>query len=355
MVTTTFRGARRSKELLFNNDAGLTVGTQVARGPPTPGVVDKAHAEGILTALKQQPPFDMLGDTILTALVASMQMRELVAGEVVEEEGQLGSVCYVIDRGELTVSSGDTVDTIRSGDVFGESAMLYDVRRVASLKAGTEASVWALHRHAFQQTVQAEMMRGRQELHAFLRGTQLFSRLGDRHLWKLADAVEDLQFAAGHTIIREGDAAEAMYIIKAGQCVVSQELETADCPDGSTKRDARLVTILRGGAYFGERALITQEPRSATVEAVGDVSVLRIDREASAPGCSNCNPSPRLNLTSTLSPTCTSTFTHPPTPTPSTRPSSSCSARSEKGLARRCPRTAAPCPTSGAPQKAVAP
>ena len=94
-----------------------------------------------------------------------------------------------------------------------------------------------------------------------------------RHLWKLADAVEDLQFAAGHKIICEGDMAEAMYIIKEGQCVVSQELET----------HARLCTstILTGGSYFGERALITQEPRHRdTVEAACDVSVLRIDREA---------------------------------------------------------------------------
>jgi len=170
------------------------------------------------------------------------------------------------------------VDTVKGGDVFGESAMIYDVPRVASLRASTDASVWALHRHVFQQTVQAETTRGRQETHACLRGTRLFSRLGDRHLWKLADAVEDLQFAAGHKIICEGDIAEAMYIIKEGQCVVSQELETPDRPEG--KRDARLCTILTGGSYFGERALITQEPRSATVEAVGDVSVLRIDRES---------------------------------------------------------------------------
>jgi len=221
----------------------------------------------------------MVGDATLTALVASMRMRELAAGEVLVEEGQLGSVCYVVAQGELAVVSGGVpVDTIKSGDVFGESAMIYDGPRVASLRASTEASVWALERQVFQRTVQRQSQSGRQEIHAFLRGAQLFSRLGDRHLWKLADAVEDLLFPAGHKIICEGDTAEAMYIIKAGSCVVSQELDTPDRPEG--KRDARLCTILTSGSYFGERALITQEPRSATVEAVDDVSVLRIDRQS---------------------------------------------------------------------------
>ena len=134
-------------------------------------------------------------------------------------------MCYVVVEGELTVVSGGVpVDTLRSGDVFGESAMIYEGPREATLRAppSAEATVWALHRQVFQSTVQSQTKSGRQEIHAFLRGAQLFSRLGDRHLWKLADAVEDLHFPAGHKIICEGDVAEAMYIIKAGSCVVSQ-------------------------------------------------------------------------------------------------------------------------------------
>ena len=113
-------------------------------------------------------------------------------------------MCYVVVEGELTVVSGGVpVDTLRSGDVFGESAMIYEGPREATLRAppSTEATVWALHRQVFQSTVQSQTKSGRQEIHAFLRGAQLFSRLGDRHLWKLADAVEDLHFPAGHKII----------------------------------------------------------------------------------------------------------------------------------------------------------
>ena len=54
-----------------------------------------------------------------------------------------------------------------------------------------------MHRHVFQQTVQAESIRDRKEIHSFLRGAQLFSRLGDRQLWRLADAVQQLHDSAG--------------------------------------------------------------------------------------------------------------------------------------------------------------
>ena len=42
----------------------------------------------------------------------------------------------------------------------------------------------------------------------------------------------------------------------------------------------KLLGILKAGEYFGERALLTEEPRSATVAAVSKVEVLRIDRAA---------------------------------------------------------------------------
>ena len=64
-----------------------------------------------------------------------MRMRELAAGELLVEEGQLGSVCYVVAKGELAVVSGGVpVDSVKGGDVFGESAMIYDVRRLVRVR-----------------------------------------------------------------------------------------------------------------------------------------------------------------------------------------------------------------------------
>ena len=150
---------------------GPSCPTRISSVPP-----DDSRALYLLTSLKRQPPFDMLEDAILTTLVASMRLMELAVGEFLVEDRQSGGVCYVVDRGELAIVSdredvGSVLSsgTVRSGDIFGESEMIYDVPRIASLRAITEASVWALHHDVFQLTVKADRMRGRQETHAFVK------------------------------------------------------------------------------------------------------------------------------------------------------------------------------------------
>ncbi len=73
----------------------------------------------------------------------------------------------------------------------------------------------------------------------------------------------------GEAIIRQGDPADCMYIVQAGQVEVIIEK-----PDG----DIRLA-VLADGDLFGEMALFSKAPRSATVRALGEARVLRVDKE----------------------------------------------------------------------------
>jgi hypothetical protein len=71
-------------------------------------------------------------------------------------------------------------------------------------------------------------------------------------------------FAPGETIIREGDAGDAAYLIVSGRCrayrTVGSQQET--------------LAVMGAGDVFGEMALLLDEPRAATVEAVDPVTVL---------------------------------------------------------------------------------
>lgn len=70
------------------------------------------------------------------------------------------------------------------------------------------------------------------------------------------------------TIVRQGEAADCMYIVQAGQVEILIER-----PEG----DVRLAT-LETGDVFGEMALFSRAPRSATVRALGDARVLRVSK-----------------------------------------------------------------------------
>jgi CRP-like cAMP-binding protein len=71
-------------------------------------------------------------------------------------------------------------------------------------------------------------------------------------------------------IFEQGDAADALYFIDSGKVDISVT------EAGGTRKE---LALLGDGDSFGEMALLTGEPRTATVRAATDVSLLRIDRE----------------------------------------------------------------------------
>lgn len=82
--------------------------------------------------------------------------------------------------------------------------------------------------------------------------------------------VQPITVSAGAVIFEQGDSGDALYFIDNGKVEVS----VTDA--GGTKLE---LAILEDGASFGEMALLTGEPRTATVSAATDVSLLKIAGE----------------------------------------------------------------------------
>jgi len=87
-------------------------------------------------------------------------------------------------------------------------------------------------------------------------------------------------FAPGSLIIREGDRGDSAYIIVSGQC---RAFRTVGAAQGSGSGQETLGTM-GAGDVFGEMALILNEPRAASVEAVDQVTVLVLDKKTMAEG-----------------------------------------------------------------------
>lgn len=75
--------------------------------------------------------------------------------------------------------------------------------------------------------------------------------------------------ADGETIIRQGEPADCMYVVQAGQVEVIIEK-----PDGHVR-----LAVIEAGDVFGEMALFSKAPRSATVRALGETRVLKVNKE----------------------------------------------------------------------------
>ncbi len=99
-----------------------------------------------------------------------------------------------------------------------------------------------------------------------LRGTELLAPLSPDELAKLLTACHERTLYAGETLCREGERGASMYVVLAGQLVVSIK--------------GNQVAVEEPGDCVGEMALIQSRERSATVRARDDALVLEIPEAA---------------------------------------------------------------------------
>jgi CRP-like cAMP-binding protein len=76
---------------------------------------------------------------------------------------------------------------------------------------------------------------------------------------------------AGQFIFREGDAGNEMYIIESGLVEILRNV-----------RGSEPIAVLEPGDFFGEMAILEDQPRFAAARAKGNCRLLKIDREAFA-------------------------------------------------------------------------
>merc|ERR1712187_1049012 len=94
----------------------------------------------------------------------------------------------------------------------------------------------------------------------WLSGVDLLKTLNHYELSTLADALQSETFKAGDAIIKQGELGDRFYILESGTA--------AACISGD-KGEKEVKKYSKTGEYFGEVALLTKEPRKASVRATG--------------------------------------------------------------------------------------
>jgi anion transporter len=104
-----------------------------------------------------------------------------------------------------------------------------------------------------------------------IRSIPIFSSLSREDIAKVLGKMEEISFDVGATIVSQGDQGDAFYLVQSG--AVEVVLESG--PDKS-----EVVAIFGPKDWFGEMALLSGEPRSATIRTIKPTSVLRLQRDA---------------------------------------------------------------------------
>ena len=93
-----------------------------------------------------------------------------------------------------------------------------------------------------------------------LKQVPLFAGCSKAELREVALSTDEIDLRDGHVLTREGRAGREFFILVEGTASVTQ--------------DGKEIAELGGGDWFGEIALLTHRPRTATVTATSPVRVL---------------------------------------------------------------------------------
>jgi CRP-like cAMP-binding protein/Fe-S-cluster-containing hydrogenase component 2 len=146
--------------------------------------------------------------------------------------------------------------------------MLMGSREVdAVTKAATKVKVATFKGTSFKTDIDKKYRERSLDHH--LRSVPLFASVDETFLALLKQKVELVAFGKCQVICKQGDPADAFYLIRSGMVKVSEAL-----PGGEMVR-----TYLGRGDYFGEIGLLFNQPRNATCTALDTVSLVKIARD----------------------------------------------------------------------------
>jgi zinc transporter ZupT len=136
-------------------------------------------------------------------------------------------------------------------------------KKGAAVRYGTQFREYALAR---KQADAAERIK-------LLAKSDLMRHLPAEQIEQILPCIQDRQLKAGEILFRAGDAGDALYIVGRGKVEVLADAG----PEGNASCSS--IAALGEGHAFGEMSLLSGEPRTATIRAVEDTSLLRIAKQ----------------------------------------------------------------------------
>lgn len=204
-------------------------------------------------------------------LIKAMQKQETKKGETIITQGDVGDFFYIVENGTINfVADGNEVGSCGKGASFGELALLYDSPRAATCIAAEDTKLWKVDQGTFRHLLARTAKEQEGGIVDTLAKIPLFKDMDRGLIAKFANVLTSVTFSAGQVVVKKGDVGDIFYIIGDGQVRV-HDIGLGDASYADQ--------ILKSGDWFGERALMTGEPRAANVTAMTDTVAYAVDRE----------------------------------------------------------------------------
>jgi len=203
-------------------------------------------------------------------LIDAMFEKKCKAEDEIISQGDKGDYFYVVESGQYEVwKSANTANPAMGSKkvfeyngkgAFGELALMYNAPRAATVRAMSDGVLWAVDRSTFRHIIVGSTARKRKRYDNFLKDVKLLRRCSDELRASIADILETVTVGKGDYVFRCGDPGDHFYFVQRGEAVVTI----------GKGKDQRAVRTLKAGDFFGERAIMMNDTRSANVRVVSD-------------------------------------------------------------------------------------
>ncbi len=240
--------------------------------------------------------------------------RRFKAGQLVCRQGDAGNTAFLIRSGRFEVEvrqmpaqsaggrgkSAARFPLPENAMLLGEMACMSGTPRTASITALTDAEVWEIRRNVLDRLMRVPRLRERFEsdyraraLDLVLQGAQLFENIEPVEYRRIVDYLRPrLSFVRvnpGQTIFRQGDRADAMYLVRLGHIRIGVR---------RFGNEARVLT--RGpGAILGEIGLLALSPQDVRKAAAEVDHALETALNAAGGDLTGAVPAGQRNATCT--------------------------------------------------------
>jgi CRP-like cAMP-binding protein len=234
--------------------------------------------------LKKFCYFSYLSDAALEAISKKLHTAEFPAGAEIIREDKPANAFYLVKEGEVEVykqtrwGQQARISVIGHSGGFGEMALLTSSPRCCSVIAKSDVRLLALLKSDFEEIVRldsafsvfAEKRARSYSQYNQMKTLQPFALLEPEKMAGILEKMGKRSYAKGENIVVQGEQGDVYFIIKSGSVAVIKQM-FGDKPEQ--------VATLYEGQGFGEEALITGAPRSATVQAQEDTTVWTLSHD----------------------------------------------------------------------------
>ena len=229
------------------------------------------------TIRKNIPIFAKLNTLLLREAILESNVHAFKKGDTIFKRNDYSNTFYTIYDGEVGIlvdpNDPSQVVILDQGNFFGEMGLISGRRRAATVKAITNCIVFETPRRTMLKLIQSvESVKDNLDKVSMLRQiqTHLTPGVDASDLQELIETAEIENFSAGDVIFNQGDEGDHMHLIRSGSCTVSVKVGGKDV----------VLSYVPSGNYIGEMALLSDQPRSATVKAAHNTQTIRLTGKA---------------------------------------------------------------------------